>query len=76
MLGLPPSPSKASIAGQSDSAKQIEPQGVAVEKDYSQDTGLDALITRLCAPVDGRNPEDWIMNERMAEKEVLMMDGE
>jgi hypothetical protein len=37
--------------------------------------GLHALVTQLCAPVDGQRAEDFIMQERMEEKEAIMMDS-
>jgi hypothetical protein len=39
-------------------------------------TGLDNLVMQLCAPVDGQRAEDYIMQERIEEKEALMMNGE
>ncbi|KAF8515763.1 hypothetical protein BU17DRAFT_93162 [Hysterangium stoloniferum] len=64
MLGQPPSPS-GSVPNASDSMLDFHKE---------DDVGLGALITKLCAPLGGQPAEDWILNERIEEKETLMMD--
>lgn len=36
---------------------------------------LRTLIETVCAPVHDESPEDWILSERLEEKETLMMEG-
>ena len=73
LLGWPPSPSKSSEIGPE---KQTEPPVVTAEEESPKDLGLDALVAKICATVEGQNAEDWIINEKMEAKEALMMDGE
>lgn len=36
---------------------------------------LNVLVETLCASVRDECPEDWILSERLEEKESLMMEG-
>jgi len=76
LLGCPASPSKSSKVLKDNPEKQSESHAVTAEGEFPNDLRLEALVTKICATVDGLNAEDWIINERMEAKEALMMDGE
>jgi hypothetical protein len=69
LQGQPSSPDKASAASPRSA------QRLTATQERSSDVGLHALVTQLCAPVDGQRAEDFIMQERMEEKEAIMMDS-
>lgn len=71
ILGQPTSPAKSSTTNNSTIQRCFGPTEAS-----SFDTGLNALVTQLCAPVDGQSAEDYIMHERIDEDEALMMIGE
>ncbi|KAF8588344.1 hypothetical protein K439DRAFT_1658555 [Ramaria rubella] len=73
ILGQPPSPSK-SISIAHDNAQNAVPHPAENEGHHTLDTGLDALIAKLCVPVSGQSPAELIMRERISDKETLMMD--